>query len=117
MVFSSLLFVFYFLPVVLGLYFLPCVGRASAAHLLLTVTSYIFYGWANPAFIFLMLFSTAVDYICGLVMTKDARDAQGNIQRLTPGGQRTGQQRGDDDFHHHQLGSTRLLQVFQLWHG
>ena len=40
-----------------------------------------------------MLFSTVIDYICGLVMTKDARDPDGTIQRLTPGGSRTGQQK------------------------
>ena len=52
MVFSSLLFVFYFMPIVLGLYFLALrlQGR-PAAHLLLTIVSYIFYGWANlPSF-------------------------------------------------------------------
>ena len=90
MVFSSLLFVFYFLPVVLLLYFLALRGAGRpAAHLLLTLLSYLFYGWANPAFIFLMLFSTAVDYICGLAMTKNARDPDGAIQRLVPGGSRS----------------------------
>ena len=62
MVFSSHLFVFYFLPITLGLYFLcPRKGK----HLLLTVLSYVFYGWANPCFVFLMLASTFLDYFCG----------------------------------------------------
>jgi len=63
MVFSAHLFLFYFLPLALGLYYLtPPRGRAPV----LTFASYLFYGWANPAFVFLMLFSTAVDYAMGL---------------------------------------------------
>jgi alginate O-acetyltransferase complex protein AlgI len=62
MVFSSHLFVYYFLPaVVLAYYALP----ARARHLWLTLASYAFYGWANPAFTWLMLGSTVVDYVCG----------------------------------------------------
>lgn len=65
MVFSSQLFVFYFLPLALLVYYvLPRRGR----HLALTLLSYLFYGWANPLFVFLMLGSTAIDYVCGLVM-------------------------------------------------
>ncbi len=63
MVFSSHLFVYYFLPAALLAYYaLPARGR----HLWLTVCSYAFYGWANPAFMALMLVSTALDYVCGL---------------------------------------------------
>jgi alginate O-acetyltransferase complex protein AlgI len=62
MVFSSHLFVYYFLPAaLLGYYALP----RGARHLWLTLASYGFYGWANPAFMGLMLLSTAVDFICG----------------------------------------------------
>ena len=76
MVFSSHLFVFYFLPLALALYFLaPKRGR----HLVLTLLSYLFYGWANPAFVFLMLFSTAVDYVCGRII--EARRGEGDAKR------------------------------------
>lgn len=65
MVFSSHLFVFVYLPLALAVYYaLPRRGK----HLGLTLLSYLFYGWANPAFVFLMLFSTAVDYVCGRVI-------------------------------------------------
>ncbi len=65
MVFSSHLFVFYFLPLALALYYLlPRRGK----HLGLTLSSYLFYGWANPAFMGLMLASTVVDYFCGLTI-------------------------------------------------
>ncbi len=67
MVFSSHLFCFYFLPLALALYYaLPRRGR----NLGLTLVSYLFYGWAHPAFVFLMLFSTAVDYCCGLALAR-----------------------------------------------
>jgi alginate O-acetyltransferase complex protein AlgI len=62
MVFSSHIFVFYFLPIVLGLYY-ACPLRWR--QLLIALVSYAFYGWANPWFVFLMLFSTTVDYVCG----------------------------------------------------
>jgi alginate O-acetyltransferase complex protein AlgI len=63
MVFSSQIFFFYFLPLALAVYYgLPRRGR----HLALSVLSYIFYGWANPLFVVLMLASTLINYICGL---------------------------------------------------
>ncbi len=65
MVFSSHLFLFYFLPISLGLYYLmPGRGR----NMLLTLLSYLFYGWSNPLFTLLMFFSTVVDYVCGWVI-------------------------------------------------
>ncbi len=65
MVFSSLIFLFQFLPLALLLYYLaPKRGK----HLLLTLLSYAFYGWANPLFVVLMLWSTLVDYVCGLAI-------------------------------------------------
>ena len=65
MVFSSHVFVFYFLPLTLLLYYAaPWRGR----HLVLTLLSYLFYGWANPLFVVLLLFSTVVDYLCGLAI-------------------------------------------------
>ena len=65
MVFASHIFIFYFLPTALLLYYL--VPRKSK-HLILTIVSYIFYGWANPWYILLILASTAVDYLCGLMI-------------------------------------------------
>lgn len=65
MVFSSHLFLFYFLPAALLVYYsMPRRGK----HLALTLLSYVFYGWANPLFCVLMFFSTLVDYLCGLAL-------------------------------------------------
>lgn len=65
MVFSSYLFIFFFLPLALLAYY---ASPKRARHLTLTVFSYIFYGWANPWFCLLMLFNTSVDYTNGRLM-------------------------------------------------
>jgi fatty acid desaturase len=45
--------------------------RAAAAEArILTALSYVFYGWANPLFVPLLLFSTVVDFLCGLYMAR-----------------------------------------------
>ena len=62
MVFSSYLFIFFFLPLaLLGYYAAP----KKLRHLTLTIFSYIFYGWANPWFCLLILFNKSVDYTNG----------------------------------------------------
>lgn len=91
MVFSSRLFLFYFLPLVLVLYYF--VPRACR-HLALCLLSYAFYGWANPLFMILMFASTMIDYFCGLVISKQSRATWGRfIERLDRGGPRSRAQR------------------------
>ena len=78
MVFTTYLFVFYFLPLVLVFYYaLDGLSRQAGAsdgrtclvlNALLVVASYIFYGWWNPWFIFLMLGITVVNYVCGRII-------------------------------------------------
>ncbi|MFN7971492.1 MAG: MBOAT family protein [Acidobacteriota bacterium] len=70
MVFSSHLFVFYYLPLVLGTYYLTP-GRLKNRHL--TLASYVFYGWWNPWFVSLMLLSTVINYWGGLWIVRSAR--------------------------------------------
>lgn len=62
MVFSSHLFIFYFLPLALVLYYL---APATLRLFILTVVSYVFYSWTNPWFVLVLLWSTAVDFCCG----------------------------------------------------
>jgi alginate O-acetyltransferase complex protein AlgI len=65
MVFSSHIFLFYFLPLsLLAYYAMPRRGK----NMVMTGLSYIFYGWSNPLFTLLMFFSTLIDYLCGLVI-------------------------------------------------
>jgi alginate O-acetyltransferase complex protein AlgI len=62
MVFSSQIFLFYFLPLVLALYYLlPFRARTA----LIACASYVFYGWANPIWAVIMFFGSSVDYVCG----------------------------------------------------
>src|SRR3954465_7007168 len=63
MVFSTHLFLFYFLPLVLLLYY---AAPFRARTLFLAVSSYVFYGWANPIWAVIMFFGCSVDYLCGL---------------------------------------------------
>ena len=91
MVFSSHLFLFYFLPLVLVLYF---TAPRSCQHLALCLLSYAFYGWANPSFMILMLVTTMIVYFCGLVIAKQSRATwKQPIERLETGGSRTRAQR------------------------
>ncbi len=67
MVFSSLLFLFRYLPIVLALYFiLPKKFRNA----LLFLASLVFYAWGEPVYVVLMLFSTVVDYTHGIMVAK-----------------------------------------------
>ncbi len=85
MVFSSFIFVFYFLPLVLALYW---VVPTAARNPLLTIASYIFYGWWNPVFCLLMLFSTAVDYFCGLWLSRAGGREAAKSQRAHAAGRK-----------------------------
>ncbi len=65
MVFSSIIFLFIYLPCVLFLYYItPRKGR----NLLLFIVNLFFYGWGEPKLIVLMLISTLVNYISGLLI-------------------------------------------------
>ncbi|HEU0121006.1 MAG TPA: MBOAT family O-acyltransferase [Bryobacteraceae bacterium] len=85
MVFSSHIFLFYFLPAVLLLnYVLPFRYLTT----MLTIVSYLFYGWANPAWLLLLLSSTLVDYFCGLALVHFSGlppDEEGDLPFLPAG--------------------------------
>lgn len=66
MVFSSLLFLVRFLPCVLLVYFIvPGCMKHTWKNLVLFLFSLLFYAWGEPIYIWLMLFSTVVDYVNG----------------------------------------------------
>lgn len=67
MVFSSLLFLFRFLPLFLVLYF---AAPKRLRNAILFIGSLIFYGWGEPVYISLLLFSTLVDFIHGQLVGK-----------------------------------------------
>ena len=91
MVFSSHLFVYYFLPLALAAYFL---APRRAQNLVLTLFSFVFYGWANVAFIPLLMTSTLIDYFCGLGLTGGFRlPWRGELPLLEPGAPRSRSQK------------------------
>ena len=63
MVFSTLPFVFFFLPITLIVYFLMPTLRAK--NLALMVMSLIFYAWGEPVWVVLMALTAFVNYYCG----------------------------------------------------
>lgn len=66
MVFSSIMFLTRFLPMVLIVYFLvPGCMKNTWRNLVLFMFSLAFYAWGEPVYIWLMIFSTAVDYVNG----------------------------------------------------
>ena len=65
MLFSSIPFLYYFLPLVLITYFLV---PGSAKNAVLLLFSLVFYGWGEPKLVFLMIFTISVFYLCGLAM-------------------------------------------------
>lgn len=67
MVFSSLLFLFMYLPVVLLIYYAT---PRKYRNLFLFFANLVFYGWGEPVYVTLMLFSTVVDYTCGYFIDK-----------------------------------------------
>ncbi len=67
MVFSSVLFLFYFLPVALILYF---VTPKKYRNITLFLVSLVFYAWGEPIYILIMLFSTVFDFTNGYLIDK-----------------------------------------------
>ena len=68
MVFSSLFFLFGFLPAVLVFYYLPFFKSRSYKNAVLLAASLAFYAWGEPFFVFVMLFSILVNYAAGLLI-------------------------------------------------
>ncbi|MBE6733879.1 MAG: MBOAT family protein [Ruminococcaceae bacterium] len=67
MLFSSIPFLFYFLPIVILLYF-AVPNKFRNAVLLLS--SLFFYGWGEPRFLFFMIISIIQGYVFGLLIEK-----------------------------------------------
>jgi len=65
MVFSSVIFLFFFLPVVLVVHtLLP----ARARNVFLLVASVLFYAWGEVRFLWVMFASSLLDYFAGLLI-------------------------------------------------
>lgn len=67
MLFSSIPFIYYFLPCVLIAYFIV---PFKLKNLVLLIFSLVFYSWGEPRYIFLMMFSIAIAFAEGLLIEK-----------------------------------------------
>ena len=68
MVFSSLVFLYLFLPLNLILYYVS--GNLVYRNVLLTLFSFFFYAWGEPVWIVLLLFSALFDYGNGILIER-----------------------------------------------
>ena len=68
MVFSSLVFLCIFLPAVFLLY--SVIPNLKARNILLIAASLIFYGYGEPVYVLLMLFSSVLNYVCARLVIK-----------------------------------------------
>jgi alginate O-acetyltransferase complex protein AlgI len=71
-VFSSHLFIFYFLPLALLGYYLLAAAPQRWRNFWLIITGYVFYGWAEPRFMLLMFATTSIDWLMSLVIAHDS---------------------------------------------
>lgn len=62
MLFSSITFLFLFLPVVLAVYYIV---PYKAKNIILLVASLFFYAWGEPVYVILMILSIIFNYFCG----------------------------------------------------
>ena len=67
MVFSSMIFLWLFLPLVLLVYF---ISNKKLKNIILLLSSLVFYAWGEPNYIFLIIISIIMNYIFGLLIDK-----------------------------------------------
>ena len=70
MVFSSSVFLMAFLPLTLLAYFLVPARMVKARNAVLLASSLVFYGWGEPKYIVVMLFSIVFNYVSGRIIGK-----------------------------------------------
>ncbi|MBR4286441.1 MAG: MBOAT family protein [Clostridia bacterium] len=73
MVFSSLLFVYAFLPICMLIYALA--RGIKAKNIVLLVFSLLFYTWGEPVYVLLLLFMTFADWLFALLIDKTGKNA------------------------------------------
>jgi alginate O-acetyltransferase complex protein AlgI len=91
MVFSSHLFLFYFLPLALSGHFLLMHAPQRWRNFWLALTGYAFYGWAEPRFLLLMWATTTLDWVLSLVIACDRWDFWRTKKTIRPPAERSSQ--------------------------
>ncbi len=70
MVFSSVTFLFYFLPIFLACYVLT--PTVAAKNVVTLIFSLVFYAWGEPRFLLILLFSIVFNYVAAIVVDRYA---------------------------------------------
>ncbi|RSK24098.1 hypothetical protein [Hymenobacter metallilatus] len=83
MLFNSYIFLFFFLPILLLVYY-GLLKTIKARNAWLTLMSYVFYGWWNPVFCLLMMASTASDYVIGKYLYKTESESRRKLLIIFP---------------------------------
>lgn len=78
MLFNSIDFAI-FLPIVFILYWFVANKNLKLQNFLIVASSYLFYGWWDWRFLFLILFSTVVDYLIGVGLSKQENQTKRKI--------------------------------------
>ena len=76
MVFSSLFFLYLFLPLMLIAYY---AAKPQYRNVILIVCSLVFYAWGEPVFIWLLLMSTLLNYLFGRLISADPESRTAKI--------------------------------------
>jgi membrane bound O-acyl transferase MBOAT len=81
MLFSSLTFLFGFLPILLILYFI--LKKRKYKNIVLLIFSLIFYAWGEPKYIFLMLLTILIVYIFGILIDKFDKENKKTLKKIS----------------------------------
>ena len=73
MVFSSTVFLFLFLPLVLIIYYNPIVKNRKFRNIFLLLVSLGFYAWGEPVFVFVMMLSIIINWFLALKIYKNEK--------------------------------------------
>lgn len=73
MLFSSSLFLYYFLPIVFLFYFVILPNNIKIRNYFLLLASLLFYAWGEPIFVFLMIISCFMNWAFGLAIDSRKR--------------------------------------------
>ena len=68
MLFSSTVFLYFFLPTVLFTYYIICKKSRALQNTFLLLASLFFYAWGEPRFVSVMVASIIVNWCCGLAI-------------------------------------------------
>lgn len=70
MLFSSMIFLWGFLPLTLLSYYIV---KPKYKNILLLIASLIFYAWGEPVYILLMIFTITINYVAGIILDRLSR--------------------------------------------